>query len=37
MSPMIEFPMVLDFERGFQNQFSLFIFLSDMTQEEWKK
>lgn len=37
MSPLIEFPMVLDYDYGFQNSLSLFVFLSNLTKEEWKK
>lgn len=37
MSPLIEFPMVLNFEKGFVNDASIFVYLTDITKGEWKK
>ena len=37
MMPNIEFPMVLNYENGFSNQLSNFIFLKSIKQEVWKK
>ena len=37
MSPLIEFPLVLDFQKGFVNSLSNYVFLSDLTKAEWKQ
>lgn len=37
MMPNIEFPLVLNYENGFSNQLSNFIFLKNLKAESWKK
>lgn len=37
MSPLIEFPMVLDYNKGFDNVLSLFVFLQDISKSDFKQ
>lgn len=37
MSPLIEFPMVLDYNKGFDNVLSLFVFLQDINKSDFKQ
>ncbi len=37
LSPLIEFPMVLNYQKGFDNVLSLFVFLQDLNKSDFKQ